>query len=243
LFALRRIKAEGADDSNYIHSLSYNELDSELFKNISPADTQRLQNLVLALERVADHRAVTQRDMQRVLTAEQYAEYEKSFDVELSHIEADYKDTMPGVLYDYAELVKLGDKYTRTANLHRRAVKRDAYGQTAGQRYHIKAERCYEKAVMLLCNVLESDARRNPLYDLALAAEVQLWLDRDVDTRDGYQPYISAEGVPRLRGRKSKHSQDSQRPVVGQRLRKHWRQRFALVDAALDLIYPRKGDG
>lgn len=100
---------------------------------------------------------------------------------------------MPSVLYDYAELVKRGDRYTRTANLHRRAVRRDSNGQTASQRFRIKAERCYESAVMLLCNTLESDASRNPLYDPALAAQVQQWLDRDVDARDGFQPEITAE--------------------------------------------------
>lgn len=234
---LRRIKYEGADDSNYIHTLSYIDLDNESFRDISAAEIQRLHNIVQALERVAELKAVTQGAMRRALTTEQYDAYIKSFDVDLSHIEADYTDAMPGVLYDYAELIKQGDRYTRTTNLHRHAVKRDSHGQTASQRYLVKAESCYEQAVMLLCNVLELDTTRNPNPNPTLATEVQQWLDRDVDTRDGFQPDITAEGVPRLRGSKSKYSQDSHRAVVGQRLRKHWRQRVALVDAALDLMY------
>lgn len=237
LYLLRRIKSDGADDSNYIHTLTYNDLDSESFRDIDAADMQRLRSIVQALERVAEIKSVPQDAMRHALTAEQFDAYIKSFDVDISHIEADYRDEMPGVLYDYAELVKRGDRYTRTANLHRRAVKRDSCGQTASQRFRIKAERCYESAVMLLCNTLESDALRNPLYDPELATQVQQWLDRDVDTRDGFQPDITAEGVPRLRGRKSKYSQDADRAVVGQWLRKHWRQRVALVDAALDLLY------
>jgi hypothetical protein len=237
LYALRRIKSEGADDSERIHTLSYNALDSEAFRDIDADEMQRLVLLVQALQRVADNRAVTRGAMSGALTAEQYEEYLRSFDFDLSHIESDYSDDMPSVLYDYVALLKLGDKYTRIANLHRRAVKRDTHGRTAHTRYLVKAEACYEQAVVLVCNALELDTSRNPNADPVLAANVQRWLDRDVDTRDGFEPRISAECVPRLRGSKSKYSQAPQRAVVGERLRKYWRQRDALATAALALMY------
>ena len=46
-----------------------------------------------------------------------------------------------------------------------------------------------------------------------------------------------AAGVPRVRGTKSKYALVDDEPVVGVRLRKHWRQREALTKAALELIY------
>ena len=237
LYALRRIKTDGADDSEYIHSLSYLALDSEAFRDIDAAECQRLHQVVQAMGCVVGKRAVTLAAMRRALTASQFNEYTDSFDIELSHVESEYSDDMPSMLLDYAEIVKRGDKYERIANLFRRAVKRDTNGRTARQRYLVKAERSYETAVQMLCNVLELDPTRNPNADVAQAANVARWLDREVDTRDGYQPDITREGVPRLRGSKSKFSQDTQRAVVGQRLRKHWREREALVNAALELMY------
>jgi hypothetical protein len=50
-------------------------------------------------------------------------------------------------------------------------------------------------------------------------------------------PSLGAAGVPRVRGIKSKYALVDDEPVVGVRLRKHWRQREALVKAALELIY------
>lgn len=234
---LRTVKHSAVDDSEYIHSLSYIALDSEAFRGIDAAELQQMTLIVAALQRVANNRAVAQSAMQRALTAEQLASYLASFDVELSHIEAEYSDDMPAVLSDYAEHIKRGDKYTRIANLFRRAVKRDTHGQTAQKRYLVRAERSYEIAVQMLCDVLELDPQRNPNCNAALASEVARWLDREVDTRDGHQPDITQEGVPRLRGRKSRFSLDEQRAVVGERLRKYWRQREALVAAAFVLMY------
>ena len=48
--------------------------------------------------------------------------------------------------------------------------------------------------------------------------------------------------MPRLRGSKSKYAQMDAKPVIGTRLRKHWRQREALSKAALELIYDELED-
>jgi hypothetical protein len=52
-----------------------------------------------------------------------------------------------------------------------------------------------------------------------------------------HAPSLGAAGVPRVRGTKSKYALVDDEPVVGVRLRKHWRQREALTKAALELIY------
>ncbi len=236
---LRKVKREGVDDSQYIHTLTYNDLLDEVFCDITAQEHKRLCVIERGLERVAAQRAVSKSVMSKALTAKEHAEYLSSYDYDISHIESnDISDeSLPDVLTHYLEYVKLGDKYTRIANLFVNVKKLDTNGKTARQRYNTKAEACYEDAVMLLIGVMETDKSLNPFPNPKLATEVQSWLDRDVSTESGSEPDITAVGVPRIRGSKSKYCLVNGVPVVGVRLRKHWRQREALAKAALMLLY------
>lgn len=237
LFELRRVKYEGVDDSQYIHSLHYADLDSELFTNIDDANILRLRRITAALKLIVAQRAVPDGKMRKALTAEQYDEYLKSFDYDMSHVESDEHGELPWQLQDYLDKVLLGDKYTRIANMFKRSKKRDAQGRTAFGRYEAKAESCYEDAVMDLCNAVDTDPLRNPNARNVDAGNIQRWLDRDVNPEPGYAPDITAAGVPRIRGIASKYRLTDADPVVGVRLRKHWRQREVLSKAALELLY------
>ena len=237
LFELQKIKHEGVDDSQYIHALSYVELTSEQFREIDTAEFRQLNIICRALSRIVDQRAVPQYIMRAALAAEHYQQYMESFNYDISHVEADIDDDIPAQLEDYLAAIRKGDRYTRLANLFSRTQKRDVHGKTTRQRYETKAEGCYEEAVMDLVSVMELDPQRNPFPDAYLAARIQEYLDRDVDTRDGYAPDNSQVGVPRLRGSKSKFTLMETHTVVGVRLRKHWRQREALSKAALELLY------
>ena len=75
---------------------------------------------------------------------------------------------------------------------------------------------------------------RNPL---AAGLKMGRWLDRDVSAEAGRSPDFSITGVPRVRGIKNKYTLVHTQPVVGVRLRKHWRQREAISKAALELLY------
>lgn len=225
------------DDSNYIHSLTCVNLDDEQFKNITAVDVQRLRIITVALKRIVEQRAVADGVMRRVLTAEQYSTYTDSFNYDISHVESDERDDMPLELHEYMQQVALGDKCTRIANLFKKSRKRGNDGKTACERWESNAFGCYEEAIMNLCNCMDMDPKRNPQPDAALAHNMQRWLDRDVNVEAGFQPDISVAGVPRVRGSKSKYVQDNAQPAVGVRLRKHWRQREALANAALELIY------
>ena len=237
MFELRRIKQDGVDDSDYIHALTYVDLDSEQFIDILPADVDRLRSLTAALAYIVDERAVPPAEMRRVLTAEQHAEYVTSFDWDISPAESDQYGEMPWQLSNYLDTVREGDRHTSTANLFKRSTKRDAQGRTAFQRYDARAFSCYESAVMDLCNYTDTDPTRNPSPDARLAGEILRWLDRDVNPEPGYGPDISIGGVPRVRGSKSRFALIDAQPVVGVRLRKHWRQREALSRAVLELLY------
>lgn len=237
LFELRQIKSEGVDDSQYLHALTYVDLGSEQFVDIAYADIDRLQRITAALKTVVDQRSVPDAKMNSALTAEQYAEYLSSFDWDMSHVEHDDHGDMPWQLVNYMDKVREGDRYTRISNMFIRSKKRDAQGRTAFGRYESKAFGCYEEAVMDLCNTIDTNPLRNPLPDNKVAGEILRWLDRDVNPEPGYAPDISAAGVPRVRGTKSKYTLIDEDPVVGVRLRKHWRQREALSKAALELLY------
>lgn len=237
LFELRHIKSEGVDDSQYLNALTYVDLGSEQFVDIAYADIDRLQRITAALKTVVDQRSVPDVKMNSALTVEQYAEYLSSFDWDISHVEHDDHGEMPWQLVNYMDKVREGDRYTRISNMFIRSKKRDAQGRTAFGRYESKAFGCYEEALMDLCNYVDTDQKRNPNADSQIAGEILRWLDRDVNPEPGYAPDISASGVPRVRGTKSKYTLIDHDPVVGVRLRKHWRQREALSKAALELLY------
>ena len=244
LFQLRQLKHNaGVDDSDFIHSLHYVELELDNIADITSDELARLKCIRTGLSYLLRKRAVPPSTMRKALGDEQHAEYVRSFDMDISHAEsADYSDgDMPVQLIDYMDMVRKGDKYTRIANLFkkkRRVV--SALGKSAYTKYDTLAEGCYEEAVMDLCNMLETDSKKSPYVDYKLIGEISRWLDRPVDTRLGYAPDITQEGVPRVKGSRSKFSLDFAKPVVGTKLRKYWRQRNALVDAALPLIYAEK---
>lgn len=175
--------------------------------------------------------------MLAALTAEQHSAYIQSFETDISPDESEQDEALPVFLIDYAEMLRLGDRYTRTANLFRRSKKRDMNGLTAFSRYENKAFGYYEEAVAQLVNILEMDKTKNPFPNPILAGTIERWLDREVKTEAGFEPDVSIEGVPRIRGSASKYCLKKTRQVIGDRLKRHWRQRIALVEAALDLIY------
>ena len=240
LFDLRAIKySSNIDDSQYIHQLTYNELRDAPFRELLEAESAQLRLIKAALVSVIAQRAVTKRKMLAALGKELFLEYVQSYDMDISHVENDWTTTesMPSVLCDYMQYIKDGDKYTRLANLFQRSTKRDAKGKTAFQRMETKAESYYEDAVMLLTNAIDTNPLRNPMPDIQLSNEILRWLDRDVSCELGFEPDACITGVPRIRGSKSKFAQTSAVPTVGQRLRQYWRQREALVQVALGLLY------
>jgi hypothetical protein len=238
LFQLRKVKHEGVDDSQYIHALTYVELSLDGMRDVVQAEVAQLKRLHRALTYVVKQRAVPITTLRAALSGEQYAEYIASLDQDMSHVESEQDNgEVPWLLIDYADKIRKGDRYTRIANMFKHTTKRDAKGQTAAGRYEALAESEYEDAVMDLINALETDPNRTPYVDHALINQIVPWLDREVDTTHGSEPGITVSEVPRLRGSKSKYALISAQPVVGERLYKHWRQREAVVKAALPLLY------
>ena len=236
---LRKVKRDGVDDSQYIHTLTYNDLLDEVFCDITAHEHKRLCVVERGLEKVVAQRAVAKGVMSKALTAEEHAEYLSSYDYDISHIESDnaVDSDLPKILYDYVDNITLGDKYTRISNMFKGNIRRSLRSKNAFKKYEELAEGEYEEALMLLTNAIETDPSKNPLPNHKLSGEILRWLDRDVNTEAGFQPDTSAESVPRIRGSKSKYCLIKAEAVVGVRLRKHWRQREALAKSALMLLY------
>jgi hypothetical protein len=236
---LRAIKYSAVDDSSVIHALSYNDLDSEQFVDIDDIAYKLLTRITRALQAVKLQHAVSAKSMQVALTAEQHAFYLDSFKVYMSPEEDAKGDLMPTLLRDYAEQIKLGDKYAGLASRQRgrNVQRRDAQGRTAAQRSSYKSEAMYERAIALLISALDYDKSRNPNFNAALAGDVAMWLDRNVSCEPGEQPALDIESVPRIRGSRSQHCLVAAEKMWGPRLRRYWRQREALVNAALQLLY------
>lgn len=234
---MRNIKGEGVDDSQYLHSLTYVDLSSEQFRHLTDVELQQLGRVITALEYIDRQRSAPEAKMRAALSQEQFDAYVESFDWDMSPVESDESDQMPTELVHYMEKVREGDRYTRISNLFQRCKKRDAHGSTAFGRYERLAESAYESAVMMLTNILDMNRDRNPCPDPMLAAEIHKFLDRGVNCEPGFEPGADPQSVPRIRGSKSRYTLMDAQPVVGTRLRKHWRQREALSKAALDLLY------
>lgn len=239
LALLRKLKWNGADDSQYVHELSYNDLVDQPFREIALQEHRRLHAIEGGLRLLIEQRAVAAGAMKSALTADEHRAYLTSYDTDISPAESDEFDVddMPRLLTEYAAILRVGDKYTRAANMHRRSKKRDALGDTAFARNIRKAEGYYERAVMLITTAVDVNPLTNPTPYAALSSQVLRWLDRDVSAEHGHQPDTSATGVPRIAGIKSRYCLVKAAPVSGVRLRKYWRQREALVKASLKLLY------
>jgi len=169
---------------------------AELDPKLKAKRLKRLKELLTRLKKGED---ITRRDLRSVLTEQQWEDFEQAN----SYMDVDYTEVVerPQELNAYMEKIKQGDFY------HARAestpvtdrTRRGNNNSTGRQRLYTKAEVCYEDAVMYLCSLLDGN-------DARLAQEIRLWLDRDVDTRVGYEPSIDPQGVPRIRGSRSKHS-------------------------------------
>lgn len=244
LLQLRAVLHSGADTSDYQSVLRDDQLALLAFVSIDHAAVAQLMAIARAMPYIVAQRAVPAQRMQRALTPAQHTDYINSYTRDVSHVESNNytADSMPWQLVDYMRTIKQGDKYQRMAHMHKRSVKRDQRGQTATQRYETLAEGCYESAVMDLMAVLDTDPMTNPGVDAAAAKSVQQWLDRAVDTTHGTTPDPYIDSVPRVRGSGGKYVRINSEPVVGQRLRRYWRQREALAVAALPLIYGDAAD-
>ena len=184
---------------------------------------KRLKELLARLKRGND---ITRRDLQSVLTDEQWSDYEQAN----QYLSVDYLESInrPIELDVYLEKIRQADFYHNRAAATRTTDRSriDHRNRSGRLRLYHQAEACYEEAVMYLCGVLDGNNQ-------ALAQELRLWLDRDVDTSTGNQPGADPQSVPRIKGSKSKYSDSNKGATKFELKRKYKRDAIESAIAAL----------
>jgi hypothetical protein len=193
---------------------------------------RRLAQCVRVLTKITRGHLASHKQMQRGLTEEEYEQYRASFNSTVTHYEDEWLNGRPQALDEYTKIIKSGDLYNAMAERLSAAKKKkyDTNGQSASLRMRRKAEAAYERALEYLRSLTDG------AHD---AAEIERWLDRNVSWVAGEEPSVDAEGVPRVRGSKSKYAQDADRPQWSARDGRLWRQREALTSAVLPLVYEK----
>jgi hypothetical protein len=168
---------------------------------LSTTEKKRLlKRLKELLARLKGGKDVSRRDLEKVLTDEQWNDYEQAN----QYLSVDYSDSIerPQELDVYLEKIKQADFYharaSSTPTTERSRI--DSRNRSGRLRLYHQAEACYEDAVMYLCGVLDG-------HDVQLAQELRLWLDRDIDTDIEKRPSADPQSVPRIKGSRSIHSE------------------------------------
>jgi hypothetical protein len=182
---------------------SQQEQNAVVVSQLSPTEKKRrLKRLKELLARLKRGNDITRRDLEKVLTEEQWNDYEQSN----QYLSVDYSEgtERPQELDVYLDKIRQADFYhnrsSSTPTTERSRI--DHRNRSGRMRLYYQAEACYEDAVMYLCGVLDG-------HNQQLANEVRMYLDRDVDTSTGNQPGADPQSVPRIRGSKSIHSKSN----------------------------------
>jgi hypothetical protein len=200
---------------------------------LSADDLSRLTLLNKLLTQQLRGKTASIRDIEKVLTENEYADYQRSLTEPVTVCEVMYADGVPDVLKQYN--IKLRDadfqcnKYERMNGL--RGVGRVNYNASSLSRTSRLAEHLYERALEYLKEQVEV-ATSNNRQD-----ELLRWLDRDVDFTIHGTLSLDAEGVPRVKGSRSHHAQDAGLPKLSVRLKREQRVLENLLRAAIACAY------
>ena len=197
-------------------------------------ELSKLSKLNDMLEKMLRNKNVSNKQMQSTLTADEYENYIASLDLISHPSEIKYGNGMPSELRDYNLYVKRADfqnnKFEKMDGQKTYAKKN--YTNESITAASNKAESLYEDAL----------ERLGEIWGVASPAEkfeLQNWLDReiDLDERINSKLTIYSEGVPRVRGSKSKYALDSGLPKLSKRLKRKECQLQALRSAACEIAF------
>ena len=182
---------------------SQQEQNAVVVSQLSPTEKKRrLKRLKELLARLKRGNDITRRDLEKVLTEEQWNDYEQAN----QYLSVDYSESIerPQELDVYLEKIKQADFYharaSSTPTTERSRI--DGRNRSGRLRLYHQAEACYEDAVMYLCGILDG-------HNQQLANELRMYLDRDVDTSTDNQPGADPQSVPRIKGSRSIHSESN----------------------------------
>ena len=228
------------DESDYVDARVIAEYTEEpqVFAEIHDTSAlNKLQKLIVQLEILLAGKNVSDKRMQAVMTAEEYAEYVASLDMLMHQSEIEYGDGMPSELKDYkAKLQKADFQNNKFEKMHgEKEFGKKNYTSATITKMSSRAESLYEDALERLGEIWSAASP-------AEQYELQKWMDREIDFDKGTDSTINAEagGVPRVRGSKSGHALDSGLPKLSKRLKRKECQLQALRTAACAIAFEQQ---
>lgn len=216
---------------------TYTVPDAEFNATLNGDELLQLNKLNELLRKLVSDKSVTDQQLKRALTEQQYADYKESLTAVVHSNEIKYADGMPAELRDYKALLKKADDVNNMfEKMSARARNgRARYKSGAVRRGYEKAEALYEHALERLEEIYNSG-------DGYQRYQLQLWMDRELDFEAGAERTIgiSPASIPRVRGSKSSNALDSGLPKLSKRLKRKECQLLALRDAAWKLAFKQQ---
>ena len=227
-------------ETDYIDALeekTYTLPDVEFNATLNGDELLQLNKLNELLCKLVSDKSVTDQQLKRALTEQQYADYKESLTAVVHSNEIKYADGMPAELRSYQALLKAADfEYNKFEKMSARArYGRARYRPDTVRRGYEKAEALYEHALERLEEIYSSG-------DGYQRYQLQLWMDRELDFEAGAERTIgiSPASIPRVRGSKSSNALDSGLPKLSKRLKRKECQLLALRDAAWKLAFKQQ---
>jgi hypothetical protein len=200
---------------------------------LSAGEYDRLVLLNKLLSQQLRGKTVSKSNLEKALTADEYADYEHSLSVPVTLSEIKYADGLPNELKRYNIMLREADfqyyKYEKMSGL--RDNRKAQFKSESLKRTMNKAEQLYERALEYLQEQIDV-ATRERRQD-----ELLRWLDRDVVFGTDGNLSIDADGVPRVKGSRSHHAQDAGLPKLSVRLKREQRVLEILLRSAISCAY------
>lgn len=211
------------------------ELQQHTFREIhSASELAKLSKVNSMIEKLLRYKNVSNRQMQSILTAEEYTDYITSLDLVTHESEILYGDGIPSELSDYNTYLKRADfQNNKFEKMHgQKSYGKKNYTTASITAASNKAESLYEDALERLTEIWGSASP-------AERFELQNWLDREIDIDEGANSKLSIDcgGIPRVRGSKSKNALDSGLPKLSKRLKRKECQLQSLRSAACAIAF------
>jgi hypothetical protein len=213
---------------------TYRTPDVEFAPALTAEQHTRLDVINALLQSMVNGRGCTDKQLKRVLTAEQHHDYINAASTQQHPSEIEYGNGMPHDLRSYKYLLQQADfyynRFDRLSSL--RSSGRVRYTEATVKSAENKAESLYEDALERLEEIWTSAGP----YE---QHQIQNWMDREIDFDAGYDRKIGIDPVqiPRVRGSKSVNALDSGLPKLSKRLKRTECQLIALRSAAWSLAF------
>lgn len=167
-------------------------------QHLSNKDKTRHKRLLRLLTAIESGESVANRELRTALTDDEWDD----FIARKEHIAETRQDKMPDLIRDYMDILKKADFYymrsltTKTTERSRK----DINGKVGRSRLGDKAESLYEDAYGKLEEMFDGTY-------VAQEQELRSWFDRDITFEHGSLIGCDTANIPRIKGSKSKHSQ------------------------------------